>query len=60
MNHFVIKTVPVPDLLLILDRLALDLRLNVTINVTGIGEYVFLHCECILVLMVLLSMVLLS
>ena len=51
MNHFVMKTVPVPDLLLILDRLALDLRLNVTINVTAIGEYIFLHCECILVLM---------
>ena len=45
------KTVPVPDLLLILDRLALDLRLNVTINVTGIGEYIFLHCQCIRILM---------
>ena len=33
---------PVPDLLLLLDRLALDLRLNVTINANGIGEYIII------------------
>ena len=36
------KTAPVPDLLLLLDRLALDLRLNVTINANGIGEYIII------------------